>query len=132
LEPFAALWIQLAAFKGQGTDRVRPYRKAMSMDSKIFFRQFSTRMVKKLVPVAASAQHLAVMKGITSASERKEMVEALLQQTNLGQAGASLLAFCSKHCFINPGCGAKKLVNSRIVNAYLIAFRVESRCGAVV
>lgn len=28
-------------------------------------------------------QHLAVMKGILSASERKEMIEALLQQTNL-------------------------------------------------
>ena len=27
--------------------------------------------------------HLAVMKGMTSAGERKEMVEALLQQTNL-------------------------------------------------
>jgi ABC-2 type transport system ATP-binding protein len=28
-------------------------------------------------------QHLAVMKGITNSGERKEMVEALLQQTNL-------------------------------------------------
>ena len=34
-------------------------------------------------PPSTCSTHLAVMKGITNAGERKEMVDALLQQTNL-------------------------------------------------
>jgi ABC-type multidrug transport system ATPase subunit len=35
------------------------------------------------MPAIDLLEHLAVMKGITNAKERKETVEALLQQTNL-------------------------------------------------
>jgi ABC-2 type transport system ATP-binding protein len=37
-------------------------------------------------------QHLAVMKGITNSGERKEMVEALLQQTNLWEVRKKALS----------------------------------------
>lgn len=60
-------------------------------------------------------QHLAVLKGITSAGERKEMVEALLQQTNLWDARKKSLSTYSGGMKQRFGIAQALLANPKLI-----------------
>jgi ABC-type multidrug transport system ATPase subunit len=60
-------------------------------------------------------QHLAVMKGITSASERKAIVEALLQQTNLWESRKKSLSTYSGGMKQRFGIAQALLANPRLI-----------------
>src|SRR5580693_7479309 len=59
--------------------------------------------------------HLAVLKGIASAGERKEMVEALLQQTNLWDARKKSLSTYSGGMKQRFGIAQALLANPRLI-----------------
>jgi ABC-2 type transport system ATP-binding protein len=60
-------------------------------------------------------QHLAVLKGIVSSGERKEMVEALLQQTNLWDARKKALSTYSGGMKQRFGIAQALLANPRLI-----------------
>jgi ABC-2 type transport system ATP-binding protein len=60
-------------------------------------------------------QHLAVMKGITSASERKSIVEALLQQTNLWESRKKALGTYSGGMKQRFGIAQALLANPKLI-----------------
>ena len=60
-------------------------------------------------------QHLAVLKGIASAGERKEMVDALLQQTNLWDARKKSLSTYSGGMKQRFGIAQALLANPRLI-----------------
>ncbi len=60
-------------------------------------------------------QHLAVLKGVTSAGERKEMVEALLQQTNLWDVRKKALSTYSGGMKQRFGIAQALLANPRLI-----------------
>lgn len=59
--------------------------------------------------------HLAVMKGVASLSERKDMVEALLQQTNLWDARKKALSTYSNGMKQRFGIAQALLANPRLI-----------------
>lgn len=59
--------------------------------------------------------HLAVMKGVTSAKERKEMVDALLQQTNLWDARKKALSTYSGGMKQRFGIAQALLANPKLI-----------------
>lgn len=59
--------------------------------------------------------HLAVMKGVTSAAERKEVVEALLQQTNLWEFRKKALSTYSGGMKQRFGIAQALLANPRLI-----------------
>ena len=61
--------------------------------------------------------HLAVMKGITSSGERKEMVDALLQQTNLWEARKKSLGTYSGGMKQRFGIAQALLANPKLIIA---------------
>ncbi len=60
-------------------------------------------------------QHLAVMKGVTSAAERKEIVEGLLQQTNLWDFRKKALSTYSNGMKQRFGIAQALLANPRLI-----------------
>src|SRR5271168_4163496 len=60
-------------------------------------------------------QHLAVMKGITSSAERKQMVDALLQQTNLWEVRKKALSTFSGGMKQRFGIAQALLGNPRLI-----------------
>lgn len=60
-------------------------------------------------------QHLAVMKGITSSNERKEMIDALLQQTNLWDVRKKALSTFSGGMKQRFGIAQALLGNPRLI-----------------
>lgn len=60
-------------------------------------------------------QHLAVLKGVVNAGERKEMVEALLQQTNLWDARKKSLSTYSGGMKQRFGIAQALLANPRLI-----------------
>jgi len=60
-------------------------------------------------------QHLAVMKGVVSAGERKEMVEALLQQTNLWEVRKKALSTFSGGMKQRFGIAQALLANPKLI-----------------
>jgi ABC-2 type transport system ATP-binding protein len=60
-------------------------------------------------------QHLAVMKGITSSAQRKEMVEALLHQTNLWEARKKSLSTYSGGMKQRFGIAQALLANPKLI-----------------
>src|SRR6202044_3982465 len=60
-------------------------------------------------------QHLAVMKGITSASERKSIVDALLQQTNLWESRKKSLGTYSGGMKQRFGIAQALLANPKLI-----------------
>jgi ABC-2 type transport system ATP-binding protein len=60
-------------------------------------------------------QHLAIMKGITSASERKSIVEALLQQTNLWESRKKSLGTYSGGMKQRFGIAQALLANPKLI-----------------
>jgi ABC-2 type transport system ATP-binding protein len=60
-------------------------------------------------------EHLAVMKGVTSAAERKAIVEALLQQTNLWDARKKSLSTYSNGMRQRFGIAQALLANPRLI-----------------
>ena len=60
-------------------------------------------------------QHLAVLKGVVAAGERKEMVEALLQQTNLWDARKKSLSTYSGGMKQRFGIAQALLANPRLI-----------------
>src|ERR1700748_1169729 len=60
-------------------------------------------------------QHLAILKGIVKAGERKDMVEALLQQTNLWDARKKALSTYSGGMKQRFGIAQALLANPRLI-----------------
>lgn len=60
-------------------------------------------------------EHLATLKGVTSAGERKEMVEALLQQTNLWDARKKAISTYSGGMKQRFGVAQALLANPRLI-----------------
>ena len=60
-------------------------------------------------------QHLAILKGIVNAGERKDMVEALLQQTNLWEARKKALSTYSGGMKQRFGIAQALLANPRLI-----------------
>src|SRR5271168_3030382 len=67
------------------------------------------------MPAIDLLEHLAVMKGITSARERKEIVESLLQQTNLGESRKKALGGYSGGMKQRFGIAQALLANPKLI-----------------
>src|SRR5208337_1072868 len=67
------------------------------------------------MPAMDLLDHLAVMKGITNAKERKEVVEALLQQTNLWDVRKKALSTYSGGMKQRFGIAQALLANPKLI-----------------